>query len=799
MAKGGRVSLDPQFFAPETFVFAAAPGVSPVWRRLQLGDPEGAEFFAEALSEDTVGAAALAQIRAAIAYARGDVAAAAAALAEVLPGLAGVAEIAALSFQAAVCAFDLGDLAAGRRAFAASLAAVDSPSVWAVWARRERAVGETAAVGEVLADALNRHPDHPDLLNVSAAWHLAAHRFVEALAALDRLPQAYSRHPLALVNRGGALRGLRRFVEARECFMQAVEQAPDLFEARLGLALAAFEMGDDAAAEAAFRAALIIRPDHPEAAEHLARLLARTARIGEAKAMLEGVLSRFPDDYAARYRLALILHEDGDYDGALRHARAALSLRPEALELHDLIGLSRLACGDLDGARRSFDVAAALPLPQASSYASNRIYALHYDPRISPAELFAAHRAFGDRFGGVGDDPEAAFANPPEPSRRLRVGYVSPDFRAHSVAFFMTAVVEGHRRDGFEVVAYGNVSRADAATRWFRDGFDLWRDVSGMTFAAMRERIRADRIDILVDLAGHTGDNLLPLFARRAAPVQVNWLGYPDTTGLAAMDYRLVDALSDPPGESDSLACETLVRLPRPFLCYRPTADLPPVAAGPLADGKPMTFGSFNTAMKLNDPLFDAWGEILRAVPEARLLLKAKQFASPRSRAWVIDALAARGVAPERMTVLAFAPTLGAHLDLYGGIDLALDTFPYNGTTTTCEALAMGVPVLGVKGDRHCARVGESLLAAAGLAEEFLAKDIGDYVRRAVGFAARRGDLAALRHGLRRLLLASPLCDEAGFVVALEDAYRAMWRTWCESGPRCGLGPSPFETELHTR
>jgi tetratricopeptide (TPR) repeat protein len=428
MAKGGRVSLDPQFFAPETFVFAAAPGVSPVWRRLQLGDPEGAEFFAEALSEDTVGVAALAQIRAAIAYARGDVAAAAAVLAEVLPGLTGVAEIAALSFQAAVCAFDLGDLAAGRRAFAASLAAVDSPSVWAAWARRERAIGDADAAGRVLADALNRHPDHPDLLNVSAAWHLAAHRFAEALAALDRLPQAYSRHPLALVNRGNALRGLRRFVEARECFMQAVEQAPDLFEARLGLGLAAFEAGDDAAAEAAFRAALVIRPDHPEAAEHLARLLARTARADEAKALLEGVLSRFPDHYAARYRLALILHEDGDYDGALRHAQAALSLRPEALELHDLIGLSRLAVGDFDGARRSFDIAAALPLPQASSYASNRVYALHYDPRISPAELFDEHRAFGDRFGGVGDDPEAVFANPPEPSRRLRVGYVSPDF-----------------------------------------------------------------------------------------------------------------------------------------------------------------------------------------------------------------------------------------------------------------------------------------------------------------------------------------------------------------------------------
>ncbi len=794
------MTLDPLFLLPDLFGCAVAPGSFPAWRRLHLGDPEGAAFFAEALPEDAAGTVGLARLKAAVAAARGDAATAHALLRAALPHAADSSETAALACLAGLAAFDLGEPEAGRQALAQAAAARDDAAIWAAWARRERAAGGAdAAVDRVLDEALAHHPDHPDLLNVLAAHRLGAGRFAEALAVLDRLPAEFADHPLALVNRGGALRGLSRFAEARTCFAQAAAAAPGLASARLGEALAAFEEGDDAAAEPRFRAILADTPDHAEATEHLARLLARSRRVDAARVLLRDLLTRVPDCYAARYRLALILHEDGDYDGAVAQAEAALALRPEALELHDLIGLSRLACGEIDAAERSFGIAAALSVPQASAYASNRVYALHYDPRVSPAALFAAHRAYETRFGGAGDDPEAVFANPPDPERRLRVGYVSPDFRAHSVAFFMTAVVEGHRRQGFEVVAYGNVSRRDEATRWFRDGVDLWRDVSGTTFAAMRDIIRADRVDILVDLAGHTGDNLLPLFARRAAPVQVNWLGYPDTTGLSAMDYRIVDALSDPPGEADAFASERLVRLPRPFLCYRPTADLPPVAAGPLAAGLPMTFGSFNTAMKMNDPLFDAWAEILRAVPDSRLLLKAKQFASPRTRAWVTGALAARGVAPERLTALAFTPTLGAHLDLYGGIDLALDTFPYNGTTTTCEALAMGVPVLSLAGDRHCARVGGSLLAALGLAEEFLGRDVGDYVRRAIGFAARRDELAARRGDFRRRLLASPLCDEGGFIVALEDAYRAMWRRWCAEGPRGGLGPSVFERELRRR
>ncbi|MGE4526871.1 MAG: tetratricopeptide repeat protein [Rhodospirillaceae bacterium] len=787
------MSLEEGFFSSEVFRSAATPGVASAWRRLQLGDPEGAEFFADGVSEDEAGIAGLAQLRAAIAIARGDAAAAAAALQAALPRLEVPAETAALSCQAALCAWETGDAAAARAAFAASIAAADTPETWAAWARRERAGGAADAALRVLADGLARHPGHPDLLNVLAACELAARRFDAALAALDRLPPAFAAHPLALVNRGNALLGLRRFDAARQAFDAALAAEPDLCAALYGRAAADFESGADAA-EAGLAAVLARQPLHPEASVLLARLLVRTGRAAAARALLEELLHAAPDCFAALYHLAVILRDAGEIEAAEARLVAAFALRPEAVHLNDLLGLLRLDRGDLSGAQAAFARAAAALAPEAAAYESNRLYALHYDPGATPEEIAAAHRAYGARFGGVGEDEP--FANPPEPERPLRIGYVSPDFRAHSVAFFMMAPVTCHDRARFEVFAYSNAPCGDGATRWFADAADAWRDVRNLTFDEMRALIRADGIDILVDLAGHTGDNLLPMFARRAAPVQVSWLGYPDTTGVPAIDARIVDALTDPPG-AEALASERLIRLPRPFICYRPTADLPPVAAGPLASGRPMTFGSFNTSLKLNGPLFDAWAEILHAVPEARLLLKAKPFASPAARAWAAGALFARGVAAERIDIRAFAPTLGAHLDLYGEIDLALDTFPYNGTTTTCEALAMGVPVLSLAGDRHCARVGESLLRATGLAADFLAADTADYVRRAVAWADRRGELAAMRAGLRERLLASPLCDEAGFTAALEDAYRGLWRDWCGgSGARCSLGPSPFETEL---
>ncbi len=816
------------FFAQDLFIDAAKPGLAQAWRRLHMGDPEGAAVFASALSPERVGAGPLAQLRAAIAVARDDVAAAAEVLDAALPHVVPPRERAALAFQFGLCAQALGRIgvareafasaalaapgraateiaraalawdadgaAAGRAAFEAAVAACDRPEVWAAWARRERAEGADDEARAALDAALARHPGDPDLLNILAAWCLKRKRFADALAAVAGIGGGAAEHPFVLTNRGNALLGLRRFDEAEACFAAALAREPDLFEAVLGGAMLAWERGDAATAEAGLHAALRLRPGHVEARLRLSDVLAQGHGNAAGLAPLMEILAEDPACFAAHYQAAILYFYADLYDDAERHARRALEIDPEAKSLFDLLGLLLLNRGERAAASRCFAEAQRLVGRDSAAYASNWVYTLHYDPDATPEDIFAAHRAYGARFGGVGEDRTWRFANAPDPERRLRVGYISPDLRAHSVAYFTLPLVAGHDRRNVEVFAYSLTAQRDAMTDRIAETVDHWRDIQASTAEEAREMIRADGIDILVDLAGHTADNPLRVFARRAAPVQVNYIGYPDTTGLPAMDYRIVDAVTDPPG-AEAYATETLVRLPRAFLCYHPLPDALPVTPGPVAHGKPFTFGTFNAALKLNDAVFDVWAEILRAVPDSRLFLKAKQYRTASVRDWVIGAFAARGVAAERLIVTGFVPTLGSHLVLYDDVDLALDTFPYAGTTTTCEALSMGVPVLGLKGDRHCARVGESLLAALGIDGAFVAADAADYVAKAVDLAGRRAELSELRPEIRRRLLASELCDAAGLVRAVENAYREMWRKWCAEGPRYGLGPSRFDAE----
>jgi protein O-GlcNAc transferase len=303
-----------------------------------------------------------------------------------------------------------------------------------------------------------------------------------------------------------------------------------------------------------------------------------------------------------------------------------------------------------------------------------------------------------------------------------------------------------------------------------------------MSDEALAERIRHDGIDILVDLVGHTAMNRLLVFARRPAPIQVTWLGYPNTTGLTAIDYRLVDAVTDPEGEADALASETLVRLPGGFLCYGGHGGAPAPGPAPCLATGTVTFGSFNSPPKLSAATLDAWAQVLARLPESRLLLKGKPFADAATRALYLGRLAERGVAPERVELAAWLPDQ-AHLALYDRIDIALDPFPYNGTTTTCQALWMGVPVVALRGDRHASRVGASLLTQIGLTD-LIADSVEAYVETAIALAGDPARLADLRHSLRPRMAASPLCDATGFARKIEQAYRTMWQRWCEAPDR---------------
>ncbi|HEY6837624.1 MAG TPA: hypothetical protein VI389_02660, partial [Geobacteraceae bacterium] len=309
-----------------------------------------------------------------------------------------------------------------------------------------------------------------------------------------------------------------------------------------------------------------------------------------------------------------------------------------------------------------------------------------------------------------------------------------------------------------------------------------WRDVHGMGDAALADLIRADGIDILVDLAGHTSGNRLRMFTLKPAPVQVTWLGYPATTGLAAMDYRITDAVADPEGSADRLHTERLVRLSHGFLCYAPPQEAPPLSPPPCEENGFITFGSFNNPAKMGRETLNLWGDVLRDVPGSRLFLKNKIFAEKKTCRFFLDRLAEAGIQPQRVTFAPHTPSLEGHLGCYGSVDIALDTFPYNGTTTTCEALWMGVPLVTLSGDRHASRVGSSLLSRLGL-EELVARTPEEFGVLTVGLASDRARLTALRSTLRGRMQTSPLCDTTLFAMQMEAAYRQMWDNFVNSLP----------------
>jgi predicted O-linked N-acetylglucosamine transferase (SPINDLY family) len=339
-------------------------------------------------------------------------------------------------------------------------------------------------------------------------------------------------------------------------------------------------------------------------------------------------------------------------------------------------------------------------------------------------------------------------------------------------------LLENHNRQAVEVFCYAEIMRPDDVTAHLQNFADHWRVTVGLSDDELAERIRTDAIDILVDLAGHAGPNRLQVFARKPAPVQVTWLGYPDSTGLDAMDYRLVDAVTDPPGESDALASETLVRLEGGFLCYGGSKDAPAPAAPPCLQSGAITFGSFNNPTKMSSATLDAWASLLARLSAARLLLKGGPFADAAARALCLARLNERGVAPERIEMLPWLDDPIAHQEAYNRVDIALDPFPYNGTTTTCEALWMGVPVVTLRGDRHAGRVGASLLEQIGLTE-LVASSVEEYVGLALTLARNGERLAELRHSLRPRMAASRLCDGPAFAQKIEAAFRSVWQYWC--------------------
>ncbi len=584
------------------------------------------------------------------------------------------------------------------------------------------------------------------------------------------------RHPEALHLLGVLCAQSGRVAEAVDFLRQAVALKSYFVEAQSNLGAALVATGQVAEAEPLLRQVLLLKPDHAYSHSNLGRALQQQGKTEEAIASYRRALQLNPNFLETHYRLATALAERGEISAAIAACEQALLCEPRFLEARNGLAnlLREIGRGqEAEGLYRS--VIAADPAHVEAH--AGLLTLMNTLPGAQPAEIFREHVAWDQRHArplGLGIPPHK---NKKDPERRLRVGYVSGDYFSHSVAYFIEPLLAAHDRERVELFAYSDVSRPDAVTARLRGYVANWRDIAGLASPQVADAVRADGIDILVDLGGHTSGNRLPAFARKPAPVQVTYLGYPNTTGMAAMDYRLTDARADPPG-AEAFHTEKLVRLPETFLCYRPPEDAPAVVDPPVLSSGQITFGSFNAASKINDSLLDLWARVLAAVPGSRLLLKAKYLSAEVNRARVRAALAARGIDAGRVEVLPPTAGVAEHLALYGRMDVALDSFPYHGTTTTCEALWMGVPVVTLAGDRHISRVGVSLLTTVGLAE-FIAENEADYVSRAAALARDVGRLKALRAGMRERVRLSALCDAGRFARNVEAAYREMWRAWC--------------------
>lgn len=598
-------------------------------------------------------------------------------------------------------------------------------------------------------------------------WPDAERAFREAL----RLRPVFSQ---ALNNLATAVRQMGRSAVAVRAHRLAIAIEPTSAFAHAGLCGALCDVGASAAALAAGRRAVRLDAEHTLAVANLAHALGAAGDHAAVVGLLAPLVAAGTAPLAVYVAFAQASYETGALVRADLVCRRGLALDPTCAELYANHALIRFDLADAAAAVTGNRRALALK-PALGHVHSNVLLALHYDAAVGEADLFRAHADWGRAAAAA--VPARVHRSPDDSERRLRVGYVSADFRAHSVAFFLAPLLESGG-GSVDTVCYSDVLAPDRFTEALRRGVAEWRTIVGLNDAAVARLIGEDRIDILVDLAGHTARNRLGVFVRRPAPVQVTWLGYPGTTGLPTVDYRLTDAIADPPGEADGLHSETLVRMGGGFLCYRSPVPLPAPGALPAGGDGPITFGSFNNLAKASPLAVALWAGVLHRVPGSRLLLKARALNDEAVRANVCTRFAAHGIRADRLLLHRYAPHLTAHLEVYRQVDIALDSTPYNGTTTTCEALAMGVPVVTLAGRRHAARVGASLLSRVGLAD-LVASDAEGFVAVAAGLAADRERLAVLRAGLRARLAASPLGDAPRFARTLEAAFRAMWRAYC--------------------
>lgn len=578
-----------------------------------------------------------------------------------------------------------------------------------------------------------------------------------------RLDQA-----LALLNAG-------RLDQARAALLRILRSAPNDPGANSLLSRTLLYAGEQRQAlHYALRVTELL-PGNPEVWTDAAFLHRICGDAAAAHRCLDRALALSPAHERALCERITLFNDAGMHVSARRVAEGALAALGGLPSLLSLLAQSLLGCGRPGEALAALDalLARAADPWQRLSAAGGAALMSNYVDTLTPEQVFARHAAYGRELAAVSPAPPPPPLRP-DAEKRPRVGIVSPDLRSHSVAAFMGPLLRHHDRSALDLTIIYTNRISDAVTARLKTLAPRWVTIDNVSDPALAERIRALSLDVVIELSGHTGGGCLPAMQLRPAPVLATYLGYPNTTAVPAIGFRIVDAHTDPPGPSDRLATERLIRIDPCFVCWEPPADAPPVSEPPSRTG-PFTFGSFNAAQKLSDTTLRLWGRILREAPSARLVIKSSNLAQPELREELAARAAALGLDMARTELMGPVADASGHLGTYGRIDCALDPYPYHGTTTTCEALWMGVPVVTLAGAMHHARVGASLLAACGL-QECIAHDEEGYVRIAAGLAAHPQRAADLRTGLRDRVRASPLCDGPGFCRRFEEAVRGMIR-----------------------
>ena len=632
--------------------------------------------------------------------------------------------------------------------------------------------GRLAEAERVYRQILAAQPDHADALHHLGVIAQQTGRHDVAVEWIRQAIALNPNNPAAHSNLGEAYRRMGLSDEALAAFHHALELKPDSPETHCNLGAALRVRGQLDEAMAAYRRALELKPDYPEAHYNLGNALRDRGQLEEALAAYRRALERRPGYPDACYNLGNALRDRGQLEEALAAYRRALELTPDFPEAHNNLGNALKDLGRLDEAIAAFRRALQHQHNHSDAH-SNLVYTLHFHPGHYDTTVAEEQRCWNRQFG----DPLKSFirphANDRSPERRLRIGYISPDFRDHVVGRNLVPLFEGHDRRNFEILCYSDVVRPDGMTDEFRQRAQAWRSTVDADDAAVAEMIRRDGVDILVDLTQHMAGNRLPVFARKPAPVQVSFAGYPESAGLDAIEYRISDRYLEGGSTNEGAGMKEQVLLIDSFWCYDPCGAEVEVNGLPARESGSITFGCLNNFCKINEPVLRLWAKVLKNVKDSRLLMR-----SPAGghRQRILEILGGERVEARRVEFVE-SRQRREYLELYHRLDVVLDTFPYNGHTTSLDALWMGVPVVSLAGNTPVSRAGLSQLTNLRL-PELVARSESEYVNIAESLARDLLCLADLRSTLRDRMKASVLMDAPRFARQVERAYRTMWRTW---------------------